>query len=161
MFFAMPLSAQLLPTGNVYVGGSHTYTHIVVNPYDIWGFNASAEAFPLTRYPFLGVALDGSGFFRPGITQYNFLLGPRLSKNFGDWRPFIHAMGGLQRVTTGGNTYNPVAIDFGGGVDRKLKLHVWRFKNFSWRVQADYLNTRYLSAREISYRGSTGLVWRF
>lgn len=159
--FALPSSAQLLPSGNVYVGASHSLSEIVVNKYDFWGWNASAEDFPLSRFPFLGVALDASGFYRPGITQYNFLLGPRLSKTYGNWRPFVHAMGGLQRVMTGGNAYDPIAIDFGGGVDRKLHLNVWRFKNFSWRVQADYVNTRYLSAREIEIRGSTGLVWRF
>jgi hypothetical protein len=154
--FAMPSAAQLLPNGNVYVGGSHAYSDIVVNKYDFWGWNASAEAFPLSRFGFLGIVLDASGFYRPGITQYNFLLGPRLSKSYGKWRPFVHAMGGLQRVTSDGNTYNPVAIDFGGGVDRKLP-----FKNFSWRLQADYVNTRYLSARETEIRGSMGIVWRF
>lgn len=161
ILFALPSSAQLLPKGNVYVGGSHSLSEIVVNKYDIWGFNASAEDFPLSRFPFLSVALDASGFYRPGITQYNFLIGPRFSKTYGNWRPFVHALGGLQRITTDGTTYNPVAIDFGGGVDRKLSLHVWRFKNFSWRVQGDYVNTRYLSAREIEIRASTGLVWRF
>lgn len=159
MLFALPSSAQLLPSGNVYVGGSHSLSEIVVNKYDFWGWNGSVEAFPVTKYPFLGVVLDASGFYRAGITQYNFLLGPRVSKNYGNWRPFVHALGGLQRVTTGGNAYDPIAIDFGGGIDRKV--HFWRFQNFSWRLQGDYVNTRYLSAREIAIRASTGLVWRF
>jgi hypothetical protein len=159
ILFAMPASAQLLPNGNLYVGGSHAYTDVVVNKYDIWGWNGSAEAFPLSRFAFLGIALDASGFYRPGITQYNFLIGPRISKNYGKWRPFVHALGGLQRITSDGNTYNPVAYDFGGGVDRKV--HLLRFKNFSWRLQADYVRTRYLSANEVEIRASTGLVWRF
>ncbi|HEY4902344.1 MAG TPA: hypothetical protein VIH89_02625 [Candidatus Sulfotelmatobacter sp.] len=161
ILFALPSSAQLLPDGNVYVGGSHSLSEIVVNKYDFWGWNASVEDFPLSRFPYLGVVLDASGFYRPGITQYNFLLGPRFSKTYGNWRPFVQALGGLQRVTSDGNAYNPVAFDFGGGVDRKLHVSFWHFKNFSWRVQADYVNTRYLSAREIEFRGSTGLVWRF
>ena len=68
----------------------------------------------------------------------------------------LHGMAGLQMIQSGGNTYNPLAIDVGGGVDYKLF-----FKKFSWRVQGDYVRTRYLSDQQSDYRGSTGLVWRF
>ncbi|HEY6767120.1 MAG TPA: hypothetical protein VI386_20355 [Candidatus Sulfotelmatobacter sp.] len=156
ILFVLPSSAQILPSGNVYVGGAHAYSDIVVNKYDFWGWNASAEAIPFSRHSFISVVLDGSGFYRPGITQYNFLIGPRLSVSYGKWRPFVHAMAGLQMVKSDGNTYRPLGIDFGGGVDRKLP-----FKNFSWRLQADYVHSRYLSANDSEIRGSTGIVWRF
>ena len=51
---------------------------------------------------------------------------------------------------------NAGAVDVGGGLDYKLP-----FRNFSWRVQGDYVHTRYLSAEQNDVRGSTGIVWRF
>jgi len=162
ILFAMPSSAQLLPNGNVYAGVSYgQFENAGVNRQSYHGWNASAEDLPFARFSHLGVVLDGSGFYRKGvdgtlITQYNFLLGPRLSVTMGKWRPFVHAMGGLQRVTSSGNIYNPVALDFGGGTDYKIF-----FKNFSWRVQGDFVRSRYASAYNNAYRASTGIVWRF
>jgi hypothetical protein len=154
--FAMPVSAQLIPHGNVYLGAAYARSDIVINKYDFKGWNGSAEVIPFPRFSYAGLAFDASGFYRAGITQYNFLLGPRLAVSYGKWRPFVHVMAGLQRVTTDGNHYNPVAVDFGGGVDYKLF-----FKNFSWRLQGDYVHSRYLSASEGEARASTGIVWRF
>lgn len=161
MLFAIPMSAQLLPNGNVYGGVSYgQFTEAGVNKQSYRGWNASAEAFPTPRFPHLGVVLDASGFYRSNaagkITQYNFLAGPRFSGNFGRWRPFVHALGGIQFVNSSGITYNPVAIDVGAGVDYKL-----HFRNFSWRVQGDGIRTRYVSATQYDYRVSTGIVWRF
>ena len=65
-------------------------------------------------------------------------------------------MAGIQLVNSSGTTYNPIAIDVGGGADYKL-----HFKNFSWRVQGDLLRTNYASAVQYDYRASTGIVWRF
>jgi hypothetical protein len=59
-------------------------------------------------------------------------------------------------VNSNGFVYNPVAIDIGGGADYKL-----RFKNFSWRLQGDYMHGHYASANQNDYRASTGIVWRF
>jgi len=160
ILFSMPMSAQLIPHGNVYVGVSLQHSELVVpvNRYQLKGLNGSAEAFPFPRLPHISFVLDISGYYRqrPNITQYDALLGPRLSATFGKWRPFAHAMGGIQRVSSSGINYNPVALDFGGGTDYKLF-----FKNFSWRLQADYVRTHYASANQSDYRGSTGIVWRF
>lgn len=150
------MSAQILPRGNVYAGVSYGRFTDVVNQQSYRGWNGSAEDLPFVRLPHLGVVLDASGYYRSGVTQYNLLLGPRLSANFGKWRPFVQAMGGAQRVKSAGNTYTHVGIDFGGGADYKLF-----FKNFSWRVQGDYIHTHYLSANQNDYRASTGIVWRF
>ena len=159
--FSLPMSAQLLPTGNVYVGVSYgQFTDASPSTYSYHGWNASAEAFPTPRFPRLGVVVDASGFYRTNaagkITQYNFLAGPRFSATFGRWRPFVHAMAGIQMVNSSGITYDPIAIDVGGGVDYRL-----RFKNFSWRVQGDGIRTNYSSAVQYDYRVSTGIVWRF
>lgn len=150
------MSAQLIPHGNVYVGAAFGQSTFVINKQSYRGWNASAEVIPLARFQHIGLVVDATGLYRSGITQYNLLAGPRVAATFGKWRPFAHAMAGIERVTSSGNTYNPVAIDFGGGVDYKLF-----FKNFSWRFQGDYLHTHYLSATQNDYRGSTGIVWRF
>jgi hypothetical protein len=153
---AKPMSAQLIPHGNVYVGGSFASGVDVVNRFDFKGWAASGEALPFHRFTHLGLVLDGSGLYRPGVTKYNLVFGPRLSYNIGNWRPFAHAMAGSQRLTTGGIAYDPLVIDVGGGVDYKLF-----FRNFSWRLQGDYMRTHLLSATQQDYRGSTGIVWRF
>jgi hypothetical protein len=156
MLFSAPMSAQLIPHGNVYVGAAWSESRVVITRYSFKGWNASAEAIPLSRFSFLGLAVDGSGFYRPGITEYNILAGPRVAVSYGKWRPFVHGLAGIQRVNSSGNYYRPVAFDFGGGLDYKLP-----FRNFSWRVQADYMHTHYSSAYQNHVRASTGIVWRF
>lgn len=157
--FSVPMSAQfngLLPNGNVYAGVSYGQLTDQVNQQSYKGFDASFEALPFTRYPKIGFVLDGSGFLRKGVHQYNALGGPRISANLGKWRPFVQAMAGIRHLNSNDFIYNPLEIDVGGGVDYKL----W-FKNFSWRFQGDYMHTHYASARQNDYRASTGIVWRF
>jgi hypothetical protein len=156
MLFTATARAQLIPSGNAYVGAAYGDSVDVVNRYTFRGWNASVEDLPLRRFAYLGVVLDGSGFYRTGVQQYNLLVGPRLSVAYGKWRPFLQVMGGVQRTTSGGMTHWPVAEDIGGGVDRKLP-----FRNFSWRLQFDYVHTHLLSATQNDIRGSTGIVWRF
>lgn len=153
---ATPMSAQFLLRGNAYAGVSYGQFADVVNTQSYRGWNGSGEDLPFARFPHLGFALDASGYYRTGITQYNLLFGPRVSATYGKWRPFAQAMGGVQRINSSGNLYTHYAIDFGGGVDYKLFL-----KNFSWRLQGDLIHTHYLSANQNGYRASTGIVWRF
>jgi len=157
MLLSMPMSAQILPRGNVYAGVSYGRLTDVIPPRQSYrGFEGSAEDLPFARFPHLGFVLDGNGYYRSGVTEYNALLGPRLSATYGKWRPFVHAMGGYQRLKSNGNVFTHIVIDFGGGADYRL----W-FKNFSWRLQGDYMHTHYLSSYQNDYRASTGLVWRF
>ena len=151
--------ARLIPSGNVYVGASYADNVDIVNRLTFRGWNASVEAFPFHRRSYLGVVLDTSGFYRTGVQQYNFLLGPRLSKNYGKWRPFVQLMAGVERNTSASVTHWPIAEDLGGGVDRKFQLLF--MKSFSWRLQFDYTRTHLLSATQNDFRGSAGLVWRF
>ena len=159
-FCSIPMSAQfngLLPSGNVYAGVSYGQLSNVVIKQSYRGWTASYEALPFSRFPHVGLVADGSGFYRSGgLVQYNIVGGPRLSTNFGKWRPFVHAMAGVRHLNSGGFVYNPLEIDVGGGIDYKLF-----FKNFSWRFQGDYMHTHYLSATQNDYRASTGIVWRF
>lgn len=156
--FTIPMLAQggLLPSGNVYVGISYGQLTDQVIKQSYKGWNASAEFFVFNRFPHLGVVGDGSGYYRSGVTEYDAVAGPRLSTNYGNWRPFVHVMAGIRHVNSNGFVYNPIMIDGGGGFDYKLP-----FKNFSWRVQADYRYSHYGSARQDDGRASTGIVWRF
>ncbi len=159
MLFSIPMSAQfngLLPNGNVYAGVSYAQLTDVINKQSYRGWTGSYEAIPFTRFPRLGLVADGSGFYRSGVKQYNIVGGPRFSVSYGKWRPFVHAMAGIRHVNSYGFVYNPLAIDIGGGADYKLP-----FKNFSWRLQGDYMHGHYASANQDDYRASTGIVWRF
>jgi hypothetical protein len=135
----------------VYVGAAYGDSVDVINRYTFRGWNASFEDFPFSRYPHLGVVIDGSGFYRVGIQQYNLMIGK--------WRPFVHVLGGEQRMTSDGFTHYVIAEDAGGGVDRKFQFLF--MKHFAWRVQFDYMHTHLLSATQNDIRGSVGLVWRF
>lgn len=154
--------AQLIQSGNVYAGVAYADSVDVVNRLAFRGFEASVEVKPFRRFTFLGVVLDGSGVFTRGVAnsgtiqQYNLVIGPRASKNYGKWRLFAHAMGGYQQTDSGGEIFHPVIVDGGGGADRRLP-----FKHFSWRFQFDYVHSHLLSATQNDYRGSTGIVWRF
>ena len=159
MLFPTTSKAQLLPSGNVYVGVAYADSVDVVNRLTFRGVEGSGEADPFHRYSYLGMVLDASAFFRKGVKQYNFVLGPRVSKNYGKWRVFVDVMGGLQEETSGGENFHTVIEDFGGGVDRKFQL--LSFKNFSWRLQFDYVHSHELSAGQNDFRGSGGLVWHF
>jgi len=148
--------AQILPRGNLYLGASYADAQDITTRYPFKGWEGSAEDLPFVRYPKLGFVLDGSGYYRKGITEYNLFFGPRLSTTYGKWRPFVHAMAGVHRMPVNDVYRNPLAYDFGGGVDYKLF-----FKNFSWRLQGDYVRCHLLSAEQNDFRASTGIVWRF
>ena len=159
--WSIPMAAQfngLLPSGNVYGGVSYGQLTDVINKQSYKGWNASFEDLPFARFPHVGLVIDGSGFYRAnGLRQYNIVGGPRLSVNIGKLRPFVHAMAGIRHIrSTDTFVYNPLVIDAGGGLDYKLF-----FKNFSWRVQGDYMHTHYASNTQNDYRASTGIVWRF
>jgi hypothetical protein len=159
LLLSVPMHAQfggLLPSGNVYGGVSYGQLTNAVVKQSYRGWNGSFEDLPFARFPHLGLVADASGFYRSGVTQYNFVGGPRLSTNIGRFRPFVHAMAGIRHLNSSGFVYNPIMIDGGGGIDYKLF-----FKNFSWRVQGDYMHTHYLGATQNDYRASTGIVWRF
>jgi len=160
--FSIPMSAQLIPHGNVYAGVSYgQFTNVIPsNKQSYRGWNGSGEFIPFARFPHLGFVADASGFYRNNkfgsVNAYNFLGGVRLSMQYGKFRPFVHGMGGLHRLNSAGNIYRPTALDLGGGLDIKLP-----FKNFSWRFQGDYMRTHYASATQNDERVSTGIVWRF
>ncbi len=154
--FSLPMSAQLIPSGNAYAGVSYGRLTNAVNVQSYRGWNASFEDIFFSNHPHLGFVLDASGFYRSNVTMYHFLGGVRLATTFDRWRPFAQAMAGIRHQDSSGFIANPYLFDFGGGVDYKLS-----FKNFSWRLQGDYMYSHYLHAYQNDFRASTGLVWRF
>jgi hypothetical protein len=75
-------------------------------------------------------------------------------------RPFAHALVGVAHVTQSAhsvffNSATTFAEALGGGIDYRLIALV------AWRVQADFLQTRFCSATQDNFRFSTGLVLRF
>jgi hypothetical protein len=155
--FSLPGSAQLIPPGNVYAGVSYGEFTDAINQQSYKGWNGSLEDSPFVRFQqHLGLVLDGSGYYRSGVTEYDFFIGPRLFTNIGKWRPFVQAFGGGQRLNSSSNINFHYAIAFGGGADYKLP-----FKNFAWRVQGDFVHSHYFSANQNDYRVSTGVVWHF
>ncbi len=74
ILFSIPMSAQfngLLPNGNVYAGVSYAQLTDVINKQSYRGWNGSFEALPFTRFPRIGLVVDGSGYYRSGVKQYN------------------------------------------------------------------------------------------
>ncbi len=146
-------SAQLIPQGNVYLGGSiGSFETLSDGRTSMRGWNGGAE---WIVFPHVGIALDAGGYYRSGITEYDFMVGPRVSATFGKARPFAQALFGVERVNENGLAETPFAAGLGGGVDYRI------FHSFSWRVQGDYIRTHYLNASQNNVRVSTGLVFRF
>ena len=155
-FFATASKAQLIQSGNVWAGVSYATSDDVINRLSFRGWDGGVEVKPFVRFNYLGFMMDLSGVYRSGVQQYNAILGPRISKNYGKWRVFADAGAGIQQTTTNGEAFNPILEQVGGGADRRLP-----FKRFAWRVQGDYVHSHLLHANQNDFRFSTGLVWRF
>ena len=156
IFLTTASKAQLIQSGNVYAGVAFASSDDVINRLSFRGWDGGAEVKPFISKPYLGFMLDLSGVYRTNVEQYNAVLGPRVSKNYGKWRVFVHIGAGIQQTVTSGEAFNPLIEDAGGGVDHRLPL-----KRFAWRVQGDYVHSHLLHATQNDIRVSTGLVWRF
>jgi hypothetical protein len=156
MLLATASNAQIIQSGNIYAGVAYANSVDVINRLSFRGWDGGVEVKTFASHPYLGFFFDGSGIYRSGVQQYNGVLGVRVSKNFGKWRLFLHAGGGIQQLNTTGEAFNAVIEDGGGGVDRRLP-----FKKFAWRLQGDYVHSHMLDATQNDVRVSTGLVWRF
>jgi opacity protein-like surface antigen len=167
-------SAQIPTSGNVFFGYSYYNTDISsVGSANTNGWEASVEGKVI---PWVGVVADfdshyGSQNFpvscpvagvvcappNADITEHNFLFGPRVSISISKFRPFAEALFGAGHVDVnngiGSNTSFATAL--GGGLDYKI------IKPLAWRIQGDYVQTRFFSTTQNNVRISTGLVLRF
>ncbi len=179
LLFATAASAQIPTKGNAFLGYSYSRSDLsTLGRADLNGWNGSLEA---KIFPFVGIVADVSGHYgtqdfvnpcalpllppcapiRSNVKEYNFLLGPRVSFSAGKIRPFAHALFGVGKVTASGvATDTAFATAVGGGFDYRL-FHV-----LGWRVQADFLQTRFSATdfgktRQNNIRVSTGIVLHF
>lgn len=173
---AGPAVAQGLTSVNIFAGYSYLNSDLGSSGRtSLNGWNGSIEGRVL---PFIGIVADFSGQYgsispgtcvtpvgsQPGgcsgtfgVSQHNYLFGPRVSFSVGKFRPFAHVLIGASHV--GGEALpgsaTSLAEALGGGLDYRLIPMV------SWRVQADFLHTGFYSATQHDVRISTGLVLRF
>lgn len=174
---ASAANAQIPTSGNVFFGYSYYNTDISsVSRANTNGWEASVEGKVI---PWVGFVADfdahyGSQNFplmplcvapvpagpctvNADITEHNFLFGPRVSVSISRFRPFAEALFGAGHVSVnngiGSNTSFATAL--GGGLDYKI------IKPLAWRIQGDYVQTRFFSTTQNNVRISTGLVLRF
>ena len=88
--------------------------------------------------------------------QYTFVFGPRVSVSVGKIRPFAHYLVGAGHISSsGGGSDTSFAQTVGGGVDYKL------IPLIAWRVQGDFVQTRFFGTKQDNFRLSTGIVLHF
>jgi hypothetical protein len=172
--FAGLAAAQIPTAGNVFVGYSFQNTspsalNLVTGRANLQGWEASLEG---RMVPFLGIVADFSGHYgsesfsqpTPNLPlsvsvsahEEEVLFGPRVSISLGKFRPFAEGEVGVGRVTTNGfGSDTSFASAIGGGLDYRI------VRPIAWRLQGDYVYTRFFSTTQSDFRLSTGIVFRF
>ncbi len=157
----VPLAAQDRPTVSVF--GGYQYTRIGgLGGVNTNGWNAAVTA-DVNRW--LGVKADFSGAYKSAgeITAkaYTYTFGPVFSRRGERFTPYVHALFGGFRASTGfrglGASTNGFAMMLGGGADARVSGRV------SVRlVQVDWITWSAQGVTEKkNARISTGLVFRF
>jgi opacity protein-like surface antigen len=184
LLFAGLANAQIPTKGNIFVG--YSYENVSSSTFDFanttranlngWEVTAEGKVFPWVslvgdvagHYGTQGYQFDLGGVLTPvnvDAHEITGMFGPRVSTSVGKLRPFAEALFGVAHITT--NQTASVASSFvqpsdtsfawalGGGVDYKL------FRPLAWRLQFDYVQTRFFQNAQNNIRLSTGLVFRF
>ena len=166
--------AQTPSAGNVFIG--YSFNHAGTgwsNTGNLNGWEVSAERRFTPNFAFVGdlstqygtlqmpvIHIFGGTGTTPSTTRVESLMfGPRVSVTVGRIRPFATALVGVGHLHEDALDYaygeTCVADAIGGGVDYKL------IPLLSWRVQGDWLQTRFHGGRQEDARISTGLVVNF
>ncbi len=168
--------AQVPTSGNVYFGYSYYNTNLAPNRGSLNGWQGTLEGKVL---PLLGIVADISGqygslnlgeicpvvpvglggggctTFNLSTHEYDVLFGPRVGVTIGKFRPFGEFEIGVGHVSAGSESNTSFVTALGGGVDCKI-FHV-----LAWRVEGEYVHTRFFSGGQNNARISTGIVLRF
>lgn len=171
------MAAAQLPKASIYFGYAHANTDVV--PGASTGLNGWDGQLEGSVFPFVSVVVDVGGYYgsknllnlgcvplnggscNASGSMYTALIGPRVSFSAGKFRPFAHALFGAAHVSssTSAISFSDSDTSFsdaiGGGIDYKF------FPFLAWRVQGDYLQTRFYSSTQNNARFTTGLVLRF
>lgn len=170
-------AAQVPTSGNVFFGYSYYNTDLsTIDRANTNGWEASVEGkiipwvgivadfdshYGSQNFPACAVPVGGSGAicsgFNSSVTEHNFLFGPRVSVSVGKFRPFAEALfgGAHVNVNNANTTDTSFATALGGGLDYKI------IRPIAWRLQGDYVQTRFFGTTQNNIRLSTGLVLRF
>jgi len=177
IFLLVGLANAQVPSGNIFLGysfenASSSALGLNLSRPNLQGWEGSLEGKWL---PWVGIVADFSGhygsqtFSEPtpnGIEtvkvtghELEVMFGPRVSIPVGKFTPFAEAMGGVAHINTGGSfpgtSNTSFATALGGGIDYRL------IKLFAWRVEGDYITTRFFNSTQNNLRLSTGIVFRF
>jgi hypothetical protein len=172
ILFGSVASAQVPTSGNVFFG--YTYYNTDISPIDranTNGWQASVEG---KVFPHIGIVAEFSGHYGSenfpvacpvgggicggnfDITEHNYLFGPRVSFSAGKIRPFAEVLFGAGHVNLkDADSDTSFATAIGGGLDYHVLPHV------AWRLQGDYVTTRFFSDTQNNIQLSTGIVVRF
>jgi hypothetical protein len=159
--FSSLSAGQVAPRWEFYGGYSYlrfdSPTLGYVNWSNLNGFNGAVTFNITTRF---AVIADGSGHYGNQLTVYNYMLGPQYALRRDKSKFFVHGLFGKAQNTVNiatsiSNGFESVGRAFaaGGGYDRDLT------PRFTFRVQADYLNTNTFGATQNDIRVSTGVVF--
>jgi opacity protein-like surface antigen len=173
-FFALScalssVATAQVPKGNIFVGYSYGSADLNSNNRsNLNGWEGSLEGKVL---PWVGIVADFNGLygtnnfpsssqiFHVDAREHDFLFGPRVSVSVGKLRPFAHALFGAGHVSVSTQGYSAsdtaFATALGGGLDYRL-IH-----GLAWRLQGDYLQTRFFGNTQNNGRFSTGIVLNF
>lgn len=166
--FSALASAQ---SGNIFFG--YTHNSATLNNGSSTGLNGWDGQLEGKILPFIGIVADVSGQYGStssfptstgsqvsvDASQYHFLFGPRVSVTVKRFRPFAHALVGASRESVSGNGYSACDTNFayalGGGLDYKF------WGPLGWRLQGDFLQTRFFGNTQNDGRFTTGIVFHF
>jgi hypothetical protein len=174
-FLLAGLAAAQIPTGgNVYLGYTYYNTKLSVSSGSLNGWEGTLEG---KVFPLLGIVADITGHYGsqqfpnpaatciiggtcPPLTAnahiYEALFGPRLSVPVGKFRPFGEFEIGVGHVNTNGfGSDTSFATSVGGGLDYTI------VRPIAWRLQGDYVRTKFFNRADNNLRLSTGIVFRF
>ena len=176
IFLFAGLANAQVPAGNVFFGYSYENASSSTlgpgqNRANFQGWEASLEGKWL---PWIGIVADFSGHYgsqnfvidttnpsNAKVTGHELevMFGPRVSVPVGKLTPFGEALVGVGHMNLGGTLPGPSDTSFatalGGGVDYRL------IKPIAWRLEGDYVTTRFFNATQNNLRLSTGIVIRF
>ncbi len=185
LFLSTAASAQTDSKGNISFGYSYVRGTLssssksplapTISSSNLNGWYTSAE---YKLVPWLGAAADLSGDYGtervtpfcevipvcpgPLSAQANvqaFLFGPRASVSIGKVTLFAQGLFGGAHTSASGTGFSDsdtsLGTALGGGVDFRLA------QTIGWRVQSDYLQTRFFGSVQNNFRFSTGVVVRF
>ena len=185
LFLSTAASAQTDSKGNISFGYSYVRGTLssssksplapTISSSNLNGWYTSAE---YKLVPWLGAAADLSGDYGtervtpfcevipvcpgPLSAQANvqaFLFGPRASVSIGKVTLFAQGLFGGAHTSASGTGFSDsdtsLGTALGGGVDFRLA------QTIGWRVQSDYLQTRFFGSAQNNFRFSTGVVVRF